>query len=486
MQSSDGNLVVYRADGTAVWSTGAWGAGTRAVMQSDGNLVLYRGSVARWHTATTMHAGAELALHDDGSLIVWAGGKPVWTWQAGYLGDSLLRDWKLAPGSRLRSANGRFSLVMQTDGNLVLYEGGTARWWTDAQGAGTEGILQGDGNFVLYRGGVARWWTDTGRLNVERLMLHDDGSLNVWAGGRPVWTRFDGYVGDRLRPGWELKPGFNLRSPNGSVELRMQTDGNLVLYQAGTARWWTGVHAPGSHAVLQTDGNFVEYTGSTPRWDSRSMGQGGDTIRAQDDGNLVLYRATQALWSSAFGPHGGPNVYGSPDWWPLRGENRVGCAYNSPGSVCHGDYHSWWAIDIDAAHNQPIYSAGAGLAKVHSRAQGCTGSGYGNAVVVEHGGSTRSLYAHMSSFSSEINANPGGVWVGPTTVIGYVGNTGNVVPCSHMHLHYERRNGATPIDPGSLLGCITARVAYPSFWGRGSWSQLPGQTFHARNDRVNC
>src|ERR1700730_15943960 len=53
----------------------------------------------------------------------------------------------------------------------------------------------------------------------------------------------------------------------GSLNLVMQTDGNLVLYQQdGTPLWYTGTggqdcSAGQCVAVFQTDGNFVVYNG---------------------------------------------------------------------------------------------------------------------------------------------------------------------------------------------------------------------------------
>jgi hypothetical protein len=181
--------------------------------------------------------------------------------------------------------------------------------------------------------------------------------------------------------------------------------------------------------------------------------------------------------------------YSSPDWWPLRGENLVGCARDSTGPICGGNYHSWWAIDIEGPQGQPVYASGAGLAKVHTNSTGC--SGYGRSVVVEHGGATKSLYAHLSNFSAALAASPGGVWVDHETVIGYVGHTGFVSNCSYNHLHYEETTngsfGSSATDPGALKGCIgSSPVSYPTHWGRTSWSGLPGHTFRGRHDGPSC
>lgn len=57
--------------------------------------------------------------------------------------------------------------------------------------------------------------------------------------------------------------------------------------------------------------------------------------------------------------------------------------------------------------------------------------GYGNVVVVQHGGGIRTLYAHMSQFSRHART---GNRVSQGQIIGYVGATGMV---TGPHLHYE-------------------------------------------------
>lgn len=52
--------------------------------------------------------------------------------------------------------------VMQQDGNLVLYRGGTAIWQSNTDGfPGGTLVVQNDGNVVIYEGGVARWASGT-------------------------------------------------------------------------------------------------------------------------------------------------------------------------------------------------------------------------------------------------------------------------------------------------------------------------------------
>ena len=79
-QQGDGNLVLYRSDGTALWSSTTSGtAGRVAIMQGDGNFVIYSGGGSPiWATGTGGYDGAELALQDDGNVVLYAGGTPIW------------------------------------------------------------------------------------------------------------------------------------------------------------------------------------------------------------------------------------------------------------------------------------------------------------------------------------------------------------------------------------------------------------------------
>jgi murein DD-endopeptidase MepM/ murein hydrolase activator NlpD len=70
-------------------------------------------------------------------------------------------------------------------------------------------------------------------------------------------------------------------------------------------------------------------------------------------------------------------------------------------------------------------------------------SGYGNAVIVDHGGGYSTLYAHMSSFNTS-----SGAYVDQGDVIGYVGCTGS---CTGDHLHFEVRVNGDPVDPMPYL-----------------------------------
>jgi hypothetical protein len=98
-----------------------------------------------------------------------------------------------------------------------------------------------------------------------------------------------------------LTANQSLASCNADYTLTMQGDGNLVLYQSGTALWSSSTAGSGAdEAIMQGDGNFVLYTSSgTPVWASNTAGNAGAYLDVQNDGNVVIYSASgSALWST--------------------------------------------------------------------------------------------------------------------------------------------------------------------------------------------
>lgn len=96
-------------------------------------------------------------------------------------------------------------------------------------------------------------------------------------------------------------------------------------------------------------------------------------------------------------------------------------------------------VDYAAPKGTPIKAAGDG--KVIFR--GIKG-GYGNAVILQHGGNITTLYGHMSRFASGVGV---GTRVRQGQTIGYVGSTGLATA---NHLHYEYRINGVHRNPRTV------------------------------------
>jgi hypothetical protein len=105
-----------------------------------------------------------------------------------------------------------------------------------------------------------------------------------------------------IRPRAQICKNEAWTSGNGRAILRMQEDGNLVLYKDGRAAWAAGTWMRGDCAVFQEDGNFVVYDSSgSPVWASGTWRQGA-YLAIQDDGNVVIYNANnRPVWATNTG-----------------------------------------------------------------------------------------------------------------------------------------------------------------------------------------
>jgi murein DD-endopeptidase MepM/ murein hydrolase activator NlpD len=103
-----------------------------------------------------------------------------------------------------------------------------------------------------------------------------------------------------------------------------------------------------------------------------------------------------------------------------------------------GDQRLHAGADFRGTTGQPILASADGTVLF-------TGvmTGYGNVVILDHGRSLATLYAHQSRI-----AVSNGQKVQKGQVIGYVGSTGYA---TGPHLHFEVRAGGTPVNPREYL-----------------------------------
>lgn len=206
----------------------------------------------------------------------------------------------LIAGDHITSANGGYSLKMQTDCNLVLYKtGGGATWATDTSRSDTacHADMQKDGNLVIYNSvGKAVWSSNTAGFSGASLAMQDDGNLVIYK-GRAIWSK-DGVLYNQLQAGQNLTSGQGITSANRQYDLIMQGDGNLVVYRTGgIAQWASNTSGSGNWLAMQGDGNLVVYTAANKAvWSSGTASKPGARLVMQDDGNLVIYQGSTAVW----------------------------------------------------------------------------------------------------------------------------------------------------------------------------------------------
>lgn len=96
-------------------------------------------------------------------------------------------------------------------------------------------------------------------------------------------------------------------------------------------------------------------------------------------------------------------------------------------------------VDYAADRGTPVKAAGDGKVIFRGR-----NGGYGNTVILQHGGNITTLYAHLSRFAKKAGR---GSRVRQGQVIGYVGSTGLA---SGAHLHYEYRLNGVHRNPRTV------------------------------------
>lgn len=145
--------------------------------------------------------------------------------------------------------------------------------------------------------------------------------------------------------------------------------------------------------------------------------QVGAMIRERGDGGVQASGSGAMIW-----PISGP-VTSEFGWrvHPITGSQR---------------FHS--GVDIGGDYGQSVHAAQSGTVEYAGWI-----SGYGNAVIINHGGGITTLYGHNQSLAvSE------GQSVSQGQTIAYCGSTGN---STGPHCHFEVRRNGEPVSPYSYL-----------------------------------
>ena len=136
--------------------------------------------------------------------------------------------------------------------------------------------------------------------------------------------------------------------------------------------------------------------------------------------------------------------------WPLDNRfRRITCGFGCFTTPCAYCSYAWRSSPHTGVD---VGDAGIGGASVFAMRsgtvtfagwRGCCHTGYGVTVIIDHGGGTSTLYAHMQAGSLAVSS---GQFVEQGALVGRVGTTGH---STGNHLHYEVRINGTAVNPGN-------------------------------------
>lgn len=250
---------------------------------------------------------------------------------------------ELRIGATIKSQNGSYVLIVQSDGNAVIYkstcignpECSTFSTGTNKRTSNPIFRVQADGNLVLYDGTSMKplWMSGARGFADYRLTLSDQGYLKqekvvykarwsyvtgrvkprnapaqVCAPGQPEFCHLlrasGSSIRSRIGSEAQLVPGQELLSLDKSFRLVVQSDGNAVVYATACTTptdcvpFHTGTNEKTTSPILrmQADGNLVLYDAAEAGvlkalFNIGVSGDGEYVLALQNDGNLVVYQA---------------------------------------------------------------------------------------------------------------------------------------------------------------------------------------------------
>ena len=128
--------------------------------------------------------------------------------------------------------------------------------------------------------------------------------------------------------------------------------------------------------------------------------------------------------------------YGGGMIWPISGPITSEFGWRTHPIFGNARFHS--GLDIGGDYGLPIHAAQGGVVIE----AGWIG-GYGNTVMIDHGGGIVTLYGHNESLAVGVGQS-----VNQGDVIAYCGSTGN---STGPHCHFEVRLGGEPVSPWNYL-----------------------------------
>jgi murein DD-endopeptidase MepM/ murein hydrolase activator NlpD len=274
-------------------------------------------------------------------------------------------------------------------------------------------------------------------------ITHDEGELIRVYSALDLTTALkidrqeDGFIAELVERPIEIRKRF----AHGVIETSLYESAadaglsdKLIMNLAGIFAWDVDF-------VLDIRGGDNYYVQWEEIWQDGEFVTDGEVVVAEFNNNGSQYRALR------FVDDDGRSDYFTPDGRSVRKaflrspvDFRVSSSFNPnrlhPVLKTRRPHRG---VDYAAPHGTPIKASGDG--KVIFRG---VKSGYGNTVILQHGGNITTLYAHMSRFASAARV---GSRVRQGQTIGYVGKTGLV---TGVHLHYEYRLNGVHRNPRTV------------------------------------
>ncbi len=145
-------------------------------------------------------------------------------------------------------------------------------------------------------------------------------------------------------------------------------------------------------------------------------------------------QALQAQQAAKNGNTKAPGAY----LWPCPSSHTITSSYGYRTHPISGVKKLHTGMDIGASYGANVVAAAGGTV-IMSKYYG----GYGNCIIIDHGGGVATLYGHMSSLVAK-----NGQKVAAGETIGKVGSTGN---STGNHLHFEVRINGSTVNPAGYV-----------------------------------
>ncbi len=173
-------------------------------------------------------------------------------------------------------------------------------------------------------------------------------------------------------------------------------------------------------------------------------GQEGAAVQGVLEEALVDRLVVDGLFSDR--STGGAAARGVPAWRgrasgavtrPVQG--RITSDFGVRRDPFHGRRRSHRGVDLSAPLGAPVVAARTGTVRFAGER-----GGYGNLVIVDHGGGLETWYAHLDRIDVRAGSR-----IAAGRDLGTVGQTGRA---TGPHLHFEVREHGVAVDPGDWFG----------------------------------